>query len=136
MPKTPCKILFLIWNAARFCQMNDCKMPPDFKIESAELTVNLWIISKLGESVKLVAAALDNYRFNDAANICYQFVWNSFCDWYLELAKPILQGEAGKNLDETRAVSAWVFQQILHILHPFMPFIPKNYGKNSVILKV
>jgi len=73
-----------------------------------------------------VTAAIEAYRFNDAANSAYRFVWNIFCDWYLELAKPLLQGEEGPAKEETRATAAYVLEQIIKLLHPFMPFITEE----------
>lgn len=115
-----------LWNAARFCQMNDCKTVAGFDPASVKETVNRWVVGKLGEAADRVAQALAAYRFNDAANAAYQFVWNTFCDWYLEFAKPIFQGTDEAAKAETRATTAWVLDQILHILHPFMPFITEE----------
>ncbi len=115
-----------LWNAARFCQMNDCKPVPGFDPAAAREQVNRWIAGKLTDAAGRIAQAIEGYRFNDAANAAYQFVWNSFCDWYLEFAKPILQGGDGPAKVETRAMAAWVLDQILHLLHPFMPFITEE----------
>ena len=115
-----------LWNAARFCQMNECRPVPGFDPARATSIVNRWIVSKLNETTGKVTQALDAYRFNDAANALYAFVWNSFCDWYLEFSKPVLQGEDEVARAETRAVAAWVLNQILHLLHPFMPFITEE----------
>ena len=70
--------------------------------------------------------AIEAYRFNDAANAIYRFVWNVYCDWYLELAKPVLLGEEGAAKAETRAMVAWARDEILKLLHPFMPFITEE----------
>ena len=70
--------------------------------------------------------AIEAYRFNDAANAIYRFVWNVYCDWYLELAKPVLMGEEGAAKSETRAMVAWARDEILKLLHPFMPFITEE----------
>jgi len=115
-----------LWNAARFCQMNQCAPVPGFDPATVKENVNLWIVGKLGEASDRIAQSLDGYRFNDAANAAYQFVWNGFCDWYLEFAKPIFQGEDEAAKAETRATTAWVLDQILHLLHPFMPFITEE----------
>jgi valyl-tRNA synthetase len=115
-----------LWNAARFCQMNDCAPVEGFDPGTARETVNRWIAVKLGEASGRIVQALDGYRFNDAANAAYQFVWNTFCDWYLEFAKPIFQGTDDAAKAETRATAAWTLDQILHILHPFMPFITEE----------
>ena len=73
-----------------------------------------------------MSAAIEAYRFNDAANAVYRFVWSVFCDWYVELAKPLLQGADGAEKDETRATTAFVLDQIYALLHPFMPFLTEE----------
>src|SRR5205085_4407813 len=73
-----------------------------------------------------IVEAIEDYRFNEAATATYRFVWNIFCDWYLELAKPVLQGADGAEKQETRAMTAWVRDEILKLLHPFMPFITEE----------
>ncbi len=93
---------------------------------SNEITLNRWIVSEAARAAGEVAAAIEAYRFNDAAAAAYRFVWNVFCDWYLELAKPLLQGEDGAGKDETRATTAFLLDQIYALLHPFMPFITEE----------
>ncbi len=115
-----------LWNAARFCQMNECRVAPGFTPSTAKERVNRWIAGKLSEAAERVAQAIDGYRFNDAANVVYHFVWNTFCDWYLEFTKPIFQGADEAAKAETRATAAWMLDQILHLLHPFMPFITEE----------
>ena len=115
-----------LWNAARFCQMNDCRVVPGFDPATAGQMVNRWVAAKLTDAAERVSQAIDGYRFNDAANALYQFVWNTFCDWYVEFAKPVLQGEDAAAKAETRATAGWVLDQILHLLHPFMPFITEE----------
>ncbi len=115
-----------LWNAARFGEMNGAKLDPAFDPAAAKETFNRWIV---GETVKAEAAirgAIEAYRFNDAATALYQFVWNVYCDWYLEFIKPLLSGEDGPAKAETRACSAWVLDQILRLLHPFAPFITEE----------
>ncbi len=119
-----------LWNAARFCEMNECYSVKDFDINNAKLAVNKWIIAKAKEATNEVTESLDNYRFSEAANAVYQFVWGTFCDWYIELSKPIFYGENDDYIKETRAVSAWVLDRILVILHPFMPFITAELWNN------
>ena len=112
-----------LWNAARFCEMNECVTPAGFDPKSVTNTVNQWILSEAAATVKAINAGLDGYRFNDAAAAAYRFVWNVFCDWHLELAKPLLQGEDEVAKAETRATTAYVLDQALKMLHPFMPFV-------------
>ncbi|MAK64052.1 MAG: valine--tRNA ligase, partial [Maricaulis sp.] len=115
-----------LWNAARFCEMNECVTPADFDPKSVTRTVNQWILSEAASTVKAINAGLDGFRFNDAAAAAYRFVWNVFCDWHLELAKPLLQGEDEAAKAETRATTAYVLDQALKILHPFMPFVTEE----------
>ncbi len=115
-----------LWNAARFCEMNECVTPADFDPKSVTRTVNQWILSEAASTVKAINAGLDGYRFNDAAAAAYRFVWNVFCDWHLELAKPLLQGEDEAAKAETRATTAYVLDQALKMLHPFMPFVTEE----------
>ena len=119
-----------LWNAARFCEMNECYSASDFAVENAKLEINKWIIAKAEEATKDVSDNLNNYRFSDAANAVYQFVWGTFCDWYIELSKPIFYGNDAEAIKETRAVAAWVLDRILVILHPFMPFITAELWNN------
>jgi valyl-tRNA synthetase len=115
-----------LWNAARYCQMNEVRPVDGYRPEDARLTVNRWIIGALAEAGRRVTEAFEGYRFNEAANALYQFAWNSFCDWYLEFTKPILNGTDEAAKAETRATTAWVLDQVLHLLHPLMPFITEE----------
>jgi valyl-tRNA synthetase len=115
-----------LWNAARYCQMNECVAPPVFDPESVNLTVNRWIVGEVARTSARVAEAIEAYRFNDAAGALYQFTWNTFCDWYLEFTKPILNGDDAEAKAETRATTGWVLDEILQLLHPFMPFITEE----------
>jgi len=111
-----------LWNAARFCEMNACKTTTNFAPIDLQHPLNRWIVHELAETGQLVTATLEKYRFNDAANALYRFVWNIFCDWYLELMKPVLAGDDEPAKAETRATAAYVLDQILILLHPMMPF--------------
>ncbi|MEI8146487.1 MAG: class I tRNA ligase family protein, partial [Alphaproteobacteria bacterium] len=115
-----------LWNAARFAEMNECHRVTGFDPHKVEGTLARWII---GETVRAVAeteAGIQAYRFNDAAGAVYRFVWNVFCDWHLEFAKPIFTGTDEGAKAELRATTAWVLDQILKLLHPFMPFITEE----------
>jgi len=120
-----------LWNAARFAEMNECTPDPDFDPAACKLTLNKWIVGKTAEAAKATQAAIDAYRFNDTANALYQFTWGTFCDWHLEFAKPMFQGEDEAAKAETRATTAWVLDQILHLLHPIMPFITEELWKSQ-----
>ena len=115
-----------LWNAARYVQMNECSLVADFSPAGCRLTVNRWITQAADRCAVEVTRALDTYRFDDAANRLYHFVWGTFCDWYLEFTKPILQGTDATARKETRATTAWVLSRILHLLHPIMPFITEE----------
>ncbi|KQM27233.1 MULTISPECIES: valine--tRNA ligase [unclassified Sphingomonas] len=114
-----------LWNATRFAQANGIGASATIEPPKAELAVNRWIIAETIETVQALDLALADLRFDGAANTIYQFTWSRFCDWYLELIKPVLQGGA-EGGDETRAVAGWVLDQILVMLHPFMPFITEE----------
>ncbi|MDJ0277596.1 valine--tRNA ligase [Sphingomonas sp. 2R-10] len=114
-----------LWNATRFAQANGIGASATLEPPRAELAVNRWIIAETIETVQALDLALADLRFDGAANTIYQFTWSRFCDWYLELIKPVLQGGADGG-EETRAVAGWVLDQILVMLHPFMPFITEE----------
>ncbi len=116
-----------LWNAARFAQANGIVASTTLEAPRAELAVNKWIIAETIATVQTVDLALADYRFDGAANAIYQFAWSRFCDWYLELIKPQMVGdERGVIDDESKAVAGWVLDQILVLLHPFMPFITEE----------
>ncbi len=93
---------------------------------TAKDTLNRWIAHETARATREVTEAIENYRFNEAAGAAYRFVWNIYCDWYLELAKPVFMGPDGASKTETRAMVAWVLDEILKLLHPFMPFITEE----------
>ncbi|MDX2275420.1 MAG: valine--tRNA ligase [Hyphomonadaceae bacterium] len=115
-----------LWNAARFCQMNECAVWDEYDPASPKQTVNKWIVAETAKAAAAVTAELEARRFNEAAGALYKFVWNVFCDWYLEFIKPLLMGEDEAAKQETRRTAAWVLDQILILLHPFMPFITEE----------
>ena len=111
-----------IHNASRFLEMNGCKLHKDFDIMTAKKPVSLWIINLLYETADNVAKDIESYRFNEAANSAYHFVWHNFCDWYLEIVKPILSDVKNVDNKEIRNVTSYVFSKILALLHPVIPF--------------
>jgi len=115
-----------LWNAARYTQMNGVAPIPGFKPVGLTQTVNRWIVGALAEAAKKVGESIEAYKFNEAANTAYAFTWGTFCDWYLEFTKPILNGADEAAIAETRATTAWVLDEILHMLHPLMPFITEE----------
>jgi valyl-tRNA synthetase len=115
-----------LWNAARFAEINGCATIEGFDPRGAKEILNRWIAHETAKAAAEITEAIAVYRFNDAAAAAYRFVWNIYCDWYLELAKPLLTGPDGAGKDETRAMVAWARDEILKLLHPFMPFITEE----------
>jgi valyl-tRNA synthetase len=115
-----------LWNASRFAQMNECAVWDEYDPRSPEQTVNKWIVGETAKAAAAVTRELEARRFNEAAGALYKFVWNVYCDWYLEFIKPLLNGEDEAAKTETRRTAAWVLDQILILLHPFMPFITEE----------
>jgi len=115
-----------LWNAARYAQMNGCALIFEFAPGDCRLTVNRWIVASASDCAAAVTAALEAYRFDEAASRLYHFVWGTFCDWYIEFTKPILQGEDAAGRTETQATTAWILGRIVHLLHPIMPFITEE----------
>ncbi len=116
-----------LWNAARFAEMNGCLRVEGFDPSAAREPLNRWILGEAAKAAAETAGAIEAYRFNDAANAAYRFVWSVFCDWHLELAKPVLQGAGDAAAKaETQATIAHVLDTIYAILHPFMPFLTEE----------
>jgi len=115
-----------LWNAARFCEMNECRRVEGFDPGAVQGVVNRWIRGEVVKAAAEVTAALETCAFDDAAGALYRFIWNIFCDWYVELAKPILNGTDEAAKAETRAMAAWVLSQCLKLLHPVSPFITET----------
>jgi valyl-tRNA synthetase len=115
-----------LWNAARFAEINGCARDPAFDPRQSKEVLNRWIAHETAKATHDVTAAVQAYKFNDAAGAIYRFVWNVYCDWYLELIKPVLTGPDGAAKDETRAAATWALDQILKLLHPFMPFVTEE----------
>ena len=115
-----------LWNAARFCDMNGCRRVAGFDPLACREMIDRWIVGETAKAGGAVDQALAAYRFNDAANAIYQFVWGTYCDWYLEFAKPALTGPDGATKGEVRATAAWVLDQILLLLHPITPFVTEE----------
>ncbi len=138
-----------LWNATRFAEMNECRRVEGFDPKTAQQTINRWIAGETERTAAAVTAAIESYRFNDAAAIVYEFVWGTFCDWYVELTKPILSPVAGGQpkaevsapvaggqpkaaaVAETRAMTAWALDRIFALLHPFMPFITEELWEKT-----
>ena len=115
-----------LWNAARFVEFNGAARVEGFDPKSAKETLNRWIAHETAKAAAEITQAIETYNFSDAAGAAYRFVWNVYCDWYVELTKPLLTGPDGAAKDETRAMAAWALDEILKLLHPFMPFITEE----------
>ena len=115
-----------LWNATRFAQMNGVAHAAGFAPEDAKLTINRWVLTELSRTVRAVSDGIEAYKFNEAAGAAYRFVWNSFCDWYVELLKPVFAGEDEAAKAEARACAAFALDGIYKLLHPFMPFITEE----------
>jgi valyl-tRNA synthetase len=118
-----------LWNASRFAEMNGCVRSTEFDPHHAKETLNRWIAHETAKTGREVTAAIEVYKFNEAAGALYRFVWNVYCDWYLELIKPVLTGPDSAAKTETRAAAAWALDEILKLLHPFMPFVTEELWK-------
>ena len=115
-----------LWNAARFVEFNGAARIEGFDPKSAKETLNRWIAHETAKAAAEITQAIETYAFSEAAGAAYRFVWNVYCDWYVELSKPLLSGPDGAAKDETRAMAAWALDEILKLLHPFMPFITEE----------
>jgi len=115
-----------IWNAARFVLMNlkDCKLP---SIDNSNLTLaDRWIMARIGKVAEEITSHIDDYKFNDAASTCYQFVWHEFCDWYLEMVKIELYSKDQKRGEVAQSVMQILLSGVVRLLHPFVPFITEE----------
>ncbi|MGJ8564766.1 MAG: valine--tRNA ligase [Alphaproteobacteria bacterium] len=115
-----------LWNVASFALMNECRIRPDFDPASCTQSVNQWAIGEAVKTSKQVTENIEKYRFNDAADAIYKFAWNSYAAWYIELIKPIMNGSDEAAKEETKAAAGWILDQVLKLLHPFMPFITEE----------
>ena len=115
-----------LWNAARFLEMNECRRVEGYDPKANTLPLNRWIVGATARALQSVRTGIEDYKFNEAANDAYDFVWGTFCDWYVEFAKPVFMGEDEAAKAETRATAAWALDQILVMLHPMMPFVTEE----------
>jgi valyl-tRNA synthetase len=123
-----------LWNATRFCQMNGCARAEGFDPAQVRAPLNRWIVGETARTAQAVTAALADCGFDETTNALYRFIWNQFCDWYVELAKPLLNGEDAEAKAETQATAAWVLDIILTLLHPVMPFITEELWEKTADL--
>ena len=124
-----------IWNANNLLKQNDCKFNEIEKPKELKVNINKWIISEYYSINNQIKQNIKDYRFDEAARNAYQFVWHSFCDWYLELSKTILYSDDKSSIEEVKKVSAYIFREILIILHPFIPFVTEEIWLNNKLDK-
>lgn len=125
-----------LWNASRFVLMNS--EGEDYGQHGGEMVLSLadrWITAELNQTVKAYREALDSYRFDIAASVLYEFTWNQFCDWYLELSKPVINGAAAAELRATRHTLITVLEALLRLAHPVIPFITETIWQRVKVLK-
>jgi valyl-tRNA synthetase len=120
-----------LWNAARFLEMNEARRVDGFDPKANKLALNRWIVGATARGLADVRKGIEEYKFNEAANSAYDFVWGTFCDWYVEFAKPVFMGEDEAAKAETRATAAWALDQILIMLHPMMPFVTEELWEKT-----
>ena len=119
-----------LWNASRFCEINDCSKYQKVDLENLKCILTNWILGEIIKTDKKINLYLDEYKFNEASNEIYHFIWHIFCDWYLELIKPYFESSDSQNLKEIKDVTAFELKFILIKLHPFMPFITEELWEN------
>jgi valyl-tRNA synthetase len=115
-----------IWNAARFAEMNGCERIAGFDPKTVKSPLNRWVLAEAAQASATIAAAIEGYRFNEAADAAYRFVWGTFCDWFIELSKPVMQGEDSPDKRETQGTVAFCIDVICKLLHPFMPYLTEE----------
>ena len=115
-----------IWNASRYILLNNCKIKSSFDPKKINNVVNKWIVHSIIILKDAVTEEIEKYKFNEASSNLYQFIWGTFCDWYLEFTKPILQGNDKKLIEETKSTIIWTLDNILILLYPFMPFLSRE----------
>ena len=120
-----------LWNAARFAEMNGCERDNKFNPSTVTHSINQWIVAEVIRCESEITSSLQNYRFNDAANAIYRFVWHTYCDWYLELIKPVFADHDQDAQAEIRKTAAWVLDEMLKLLHPFMPFVTEELWQQT-----
>ncbi|MEZ5872150.1 MAG: valine--tRNA ligase [Nitratireductor sp.] len=120
-----------LWNAARFAEMNGVRRDGGFNPAKVHLRISQWVLTELSRTVSDVTVAIERFRFNDAAATAYRFVWNTYCDWYLELLKPVFSGNDEAAKAESQACAAFVLEEICKLLHPFMPFITEELWEHT-----
>ena len=115
-----------LWNATRYAQMNGAVWREEFQAEKCVFEINRWIVAELALCAEEVGTAIQSYRFHEAAQTLYHFLWGTFCDWYVEFTKPLLLGDAGPIKTEIQHTMAWAVGQLCHLMHPLMPYVTEE----------
>tara|TARA_B100000949_G_C14281319_1_gene451987 strand:- start:265 stop:2916 length:2652 start_codon:yes stop_codon:yes gene_type:complete len=115
-----------LWNASRFCQMNNCEYDGAFDPRECKEKINKWIVNEVASTERKISSYIESYKFHEAANNIYRFVWGTFCDWYLEFTKKLLVEKNDKAQKETQLTISWVLNKIMLLLHPFMPYVTEE----------
>ena len=119
-----------IWNANNFSKLNECKLSKKVNLKEISLDVNKWIYFELFKITNEAKRHISNFRFDEAARVIYQFVWHSYCDWYIEFLKAIFDSKNKRNIEESRNLSSLIQSNILILLHPFIPFFTEKVWKD------
>jgi len=125
-----------IWSANNFLKLNNCKLGKKINLNSIKLPINHWIYNEFIKTQNLITKNIEIFRFDEAARYAYQFVWHSYCDWYLEFLKPIFNSKNKYEIKEARAFSSFMMANILRILHPFIPFFTENLWSLNAYKKI
>ncbi len=121
-----------IWSANNFLKLNNCKLNKKVNLNSLKLPINQWIFNEFINTQSLISKNIEIFRFDEAAKYAYQFVWHSYCDWYLEFLKPIFNSNKKSEINEAKVFSSFILANILKILHPFIPFFTESvWAKNN-----
>jgi valyl-tRNA synthetase len=120
-----------VWSANNFLKLNNCKYNKKFNVKKINLKVNQWIYTEFCNANKLIIMHIQNFRFDEASRIVYNFVWRSYCDWYLEFLKPIFNSKNKNSIKEAKQFSSFMLLNILKLLHPFIPFFTEHIWQEN-----
>ena len=125
-----------IWSANNFLKLNSCSLTKPPKIKNIKLKVNQWIYLELQKTIEQINRHINDFRFDEASRVIYNFVWHTFCDWYIEFLKPIFNSKNKSLIDEAKVFSTYILSNILKLLHPFIPFFTEYAWKENNLDKI
>ena len=125
-----------IWSANNFLKLNSCSLTKPPKIKNIKLKVNQWIYLELQKTIEQINKHINDFRFDEASRVIYNFVWHTFCDWYIEFLKPIFNSKNKSLIDEAKVFSTYILSNILKLLHPFIPFFTEYAWKENNLDKI